>query len=141
MKISAINNNSVVNNKNFQGLWSKTSHSCNFDSGLGVFVVKDTFYYHPFSDETQDEINKVVDDNSFADVVCINGEENPKYVIKECKICKKLPFNKSDFEMYSQAKFNTPFTSLMKKIHKEVQTKFINKNFGEEQISAVNYIW
>ena len=98
-----------------------------------IFKNKETTYYHPFADETKEEINRVVDKNTCAYM----DESIPQYIIKECRVCTTLPFSKKQFNEYFTANSNTEITPAMKRIHAFVVDKFINSNL-DAQKSAIN---
>ena len=81
MRVSAINNTSI----NFQGLWRKTTQRTDFDKVMQIKRIEETSYYHPFSDETPEEIAHVVNSHSSADIEEEYGQS--VYIIKECKLC------------------------------------------------------
>ncbi len=136
MSVSSINNfNNLYNGKtqSFKGLWNKTSVSNDEDPGMGVFTNRETYYYHPFRNESINQISSVVINNSDAYV----DTESKVYVIKECKVCTPLSFTKEQFEDYSNATINTEPTDMIKKTHAEVQDKYLDYHLGR-QTSAVN---
>lgn len=128
MRISSINNISM----NFQGLWRESTQKTDFDKVMQIKRVEDTYYYHPFADEPQDEISQVVDKHSYADIVEKDGQS--VYIIKECKVCSRLPVDSQSYENY----MNTQrLSQRAKNIHRIVQNKFINPELHYQK-SAVN---
>ncbi len=131
MRVSAINNTSI----NFQGLWRKSSQKTDFDKVMQIIRTEETYYYHPFSNETQEDIRNVVATNSSADIDEKSG--NPKYIIHDCKVCSTLPIEEKDFIQYSQSSQTTRLNKLIKRVHKIVQGKYVNPDLNNQQ-SAVN---
>lgn len=141
MKINSINyslnyNKPTHKAQNFEGLWGKTSKNTDFDAVLGIPKVEETSYYYPFSDETQDEINKVVKENTSADIDETDGAM--KYKINDCRVCTTLPFKKVNFENYTAMNEKSKLYSNTKVIHYSVKDKYLNNGYGSEQISASN---
>ena len=126
-------NNKLNNNQSFKGLWGKSSLVSDEDPGMGVFTNRETRYYHPFADESHEEVLSTMTRNSDA---YINTEECT-YVIKECKLCAPLSFTKTDYEKYKTAHSFTTLTDSIKRIHEEVKDKYTNCE-RDKQNSAVN---
>lgn len=137
MKVSAIHNNYNFQNSkslNFNGLWGNTKRLIDRDPVMGVKTDYQTYFYYPYMDETQEDINKVVSDNTAA---YIDDSTNVStYVVKECKVCTTLPFKKVHFDNYQAANSATRMTPNLKRVHFSVQDKYINNI--DEQKSAVN---
>lgn len=136
MNISAINqtyNMKSNQTQAFKGLWRQTTASNDRDKAMCIFKNKETTYYHPFSDETKEEIDKVVEKNSCAYM----DESIPQYIIKECRVCTTLPFTKKQFNEYYSANSNIEVTPTIRRIHAFVSDKFINSNL-DAQKSAIN---
>ncbi len=139
MKISAKNpisnlNTNKMKQESFKGLWGKTTVTSDIDSGLGVNVVTETYYYYPFQDETVEQVKEIVRQNT-SDYVDEKSRPN-RYLIHECKVGMILPFQSVHFKNYQQARdVNNVYTNL-KKVHFSVKDKYLN-NTGE-QISAYN---
>ena len=131
MNINQINN--IYNTQAFKGLWNKTTVNADHDKGMGVFTVRETTYYHPYSDETRDEIASVVKANSNA---YIDNETN-QYKIKECRVCTTLPMTKKDYEEYAAATNNTLLTEKLRNIHIDVRDKYTDNEWNNQK-SAVN---
>ncbi len=136
MKITPINYNTYNKAQNFSGLWGKTSRRTDFDQSLGVPKIEDTYYYYPFSDETQAEIQSVIKSNTSADI----DEENgiPKYKIKSCKICMTLPLKKVNYKNYSEMTPDNRLTSMIKRAHYCVKDKYVTNEYGPNQTPAIN---
>lgn len=136
MNISAINqtyNMKSNQTQAFKGLWRQTTASNDRDKAMCIFKNKETTYYHPFSDETKEEIDKVVKKNSCAYM----DESIPQYIIKECRVCTTLPFSKKQFNEYYSANSDIEVTPTIRRIHAFVSDKFINSNL-DAQKSAIN---
>ena len=133
MKISAFNQ--TIHNKNFQGLWRETRRKVDVDPILNVPQIRDTHFYHPFIDETEEEINNTIKKINKAEFITENG--NVKYYIRECRLGLKIPYTQKEFEAYS--KISTGFVGKKEKaIHEAVQGKYINSSIDGEQKSASN---
>ena len=128
MRISSLNNISM----NFQGLWRESTQKTDFDRVMQIKKIENTYYYHPFSDESKDEISQVVSKNSYADIVEQNGQ--PVYIIDECKVCSKLPVDSQSYENYMKAQ---RLSQRAKNIHRIVQNKYINPELHYQK-PAVN---
>lgn len=133
IQVSNSFNYKINNNQAFKGLWGKTSHVIDEDKGMGAFINRETRYYHPFSDESRDEISSQINRNSSAH---INSQECT-YVIKECKVCAPLSFKEEEYKKYKNADKSTILTDRIKQIHEEVKSKYTNCE-RDKQISAVN---
>lgn len=136
MNITQVSNSfnyKTNNNQSFKGLWGKTSHVIDEDKGMGAFINKETRYYHPFSNESRDEISSTITSNSSAYI----NSQDCTYVIKECKVCSPLNFTKEEYEEYKNANKSTTLTDRIKQIHVAVKDKFKNCQL-DEQDTAVN---
>lgn len=136
MDISAVNHSYNFNQNNtpaFKGLWRRTSLINDKEPAMCVFKNQETYYYHPFADETEEDIKKVVAQNSRAYI----DKEKRQYIVKECKVCSTLSITKSDFEEYKKASYYSPITEKLKAIHMTVRDLFINNNLNG-QTPAVN---
>lgn len=134
MKISCISNSI----RNFNGLWGKTSRRTDFDRSLGVPKVEDTYYYYPFSDETQDEIKQVLKQNNDA---LINDDDGfTKYITKYCKLCTTLPLKKVNYENYINMKPSNKLTTMMRRVHYCVKDKYRTNEYGLDQVPAISEV-
>ena len=136
MNITQVSNSfnyKVNNNQTFKGLWGKSSLVNDEDPGMGIFTNRETRYYHPFADESQNEISSTITKNSDAYI----NTEACTYVIKECKQCAPLSFTKTDYERYKTAHSFTTLTDSIKRIHEEVKDKYTNCELNTQK-SAVN---
>ncbi len=138
MQINSINynNKQMVKTPSFEGLWGKTSKNTDFDVVLGVPKVEETSYYYPFADETREEINKVIKENTKADIEEQGG--SIKYKINDCRLCTTLPFKQSHFDNYRVMNEKSKLYNNMKTVHYSVKDKYINNGYGSEQVSAIN---
>lgn len=133
MKISAINNSII--NKNFQGLWRESKQKVDFDPIMNVPKIRDTHFYHPFSDETDEEIKDTIKSVNKAEFIKEDG--TVKYYVRECRLCLKTHFTREEFEAYS--KISSGFVGKKEKaIHEEVQGKYLNSSIDGAQKSASN---
>lgn len=136
MRVAGINqayNLKQNNTQAFKGLWGKTSMINDIEPAMCIFKNQTTYYYYPFLDETDEEINKVVKENSSAYI----DEKSRRYKVNECRVCVTLPCTKSAYEEYTKADASTKLTEYLKDIHMGVNNKYIN-NALNHQISAVN---
>lgn len=136
MNISAINhtyNSNRNNTQAFKGLWGKTSVINDQEPAMCVFKNQETCYYYPFEDESNEEIRKVVERNSYANIDVIRKQ----YKVRECKICTTLPFTKNAYQQYENAGLTTEVTDDLTNIHMSVKDKFTNNKLNQ-QTSAVN---
>ena len=122
-------------NNSFKGLWGETSVMKDKDPALCIMSEQQTYYYYPFFDETQDEIDLAVEQNTNAYIDDYAPE--PIYVLKECKVCTRLPFTKAAFSNYIRTKNTENIEPEYRKIHTNVVGKYLNNNLGA-QISAQN---
>ena len=121
----------------FKGLWSKTTIKSDFDDIMGVLKITKTTYYHPFKNETPDEIKSVIEANKNA-YIDEPADEKPKYYINECKQCTKLPFDASAYKSYVEATSSTRLSPTLKMVNFYVADKYKNNKYGDEQIPAIN---
>lgn len=119
--------NTIQKSQSFQGLWGETTRLFDKDPVLGIGTDYSTYYYYPFMDESAQEVQEVVDQNTDAYI----DEKLNKYIVKECKICTTLPFKKVHFDNYVAADSSTRMTQNLKKVHYSVQDKYTN-NIGEQ---------
>ncbi len=132
MRVSNINNI-----QSFKGLWAKTTIKSDFDDIMGVLKIIKTTYYHPFKDETPEEIKSIIDSNKVAYIEEPEGEK-PKYYINECKQCTKLPFDSSAYKSYLEATSSTRLSRTLKMVNYYATDKYKNNEYGDKQITAVN---
>lgn len=133
MKISSLNQ--TVQNKNFKGLWKEPRVKIDFDPILNVPKIKDTYFYHPFANETEQEIKDTIKRVNKAEFINDNG--TVKYYVRECRLCLKTPFTKEEFEAYTN--ISSGFVGKKEKaIHEAVQGKYLNSPLDGEQKSASN---
>ncbi len=106
MRISAINQNRFSSyskfNQNFKGLWGKSLSDHYEDS---MYSSDSTVhYYYPFKDESQNEIDKVVNEKEYNNTSC--ADPRTVYDPITCSesvsvsVQKKLPFTKNEFYAY-----------------------------------------
>ncbi len=140
MKVSSVNNinnfnlqKRGINTKSFSGLWGKTSFRTDYDPVLSVPKIETTYYYYPFNDEKQEDIDKITQSNSSAKIV-----DNSKYIVKECRQCYTLPFTEAEYNEYSTANLSRNVKGKMRNIHYNVKDKYINLDVHENQKSAAN---
>ncbi len=137
MKIGAIKGYYKFNSKNtFKGLWAQTTKTSDYEGVLSLLKVTRTSYYHPFKNESANEINQVVNDNTKAYIE--DNNNNARYIIHECKICTTLPFTQEQFTNYLNSGFDTRLTPTNKLINRYVQNLYINNGESTEQTPAVN---
>lgn len=130
MRISAINQNSIYSyhklNQNFKGLWGKSTSEHYEDSMYSDDFT--THYYYPFKDETQDEIDKVVQENEYSNTSCADPRlvYNPITCSEGVSVSvkKKLPFTKSEFYAY----LNNPKSTTKRHI---IESEITNKDLEE----------
>ncbi len=133
MKILPVHNYNNTKTQNFNGLWGKTTFLVDRDSVLGVTTDTETYYYYPFIDESQEDIDKVLNRNKTA---YFDHDAGDRYVIKECKLCTTLPFKEAHFNNYKNADIATKLIPNIKKVHYSVLDKYLS-NIGEQD-SAIN---
>lgn len=136
MNISAVNHSNNFNQNNtqsFKGLWRRTSLINDKEPAMCIFKKQETYYYHPFADETDEDIKNVVAKNSKAYI----DMKKKQYVVNECKVCSTLSFTKSDFEEYKNAGYTSPITEKLKRVHLASRNLFINNELNG-QTPAVN---
>ncbi len=139
MKIAPLNytNNGNINkNQAFQGLWGKTSRNSDFDQALGIPKVEEVCYYYPFNDETQEQIQSVIDKNTEAYID--ESEDTPKYKIRDCRVCTTLPFQEVHYINYATLSPKSKLNNRIKLIHSFVKDKFVTNEYGPSQESAKN---
>lgn len=145
MKISGINNISGYKNvdnkntkqQNFNGLWMKTSVRTDVDFVLCVPQTTIVRYYSPFADENPQDVKQIVESRRNAGIIK-DARGNTRYIINECKLCKRLPFNEQQYEAYMTVKGKTVKNSLIDIIHNIVKTRFINDSLNKYQKPAFN---
>ncbi len=139
MQISAVNSNIFSQqNKSFKGLWEQTTKSSIDDEGMGILVEKITSYYHPFCDESENDILNVIAANDIAYIDDKNDKE-PVYKIFECKRCSTLPFKEASYNNTYLAYDDTKrITKKIKLVHRIAENLYKNNKYGKQQISAAN---
>lgn len=130
MNISRI---SQAYNNSFTGLWGKTTSYTDKDEALGIMKRKETKLYYPFANETQEEIDKVANDNTSA----VLDSPSRCYLINECKIGTRLPFTEKEFLMYKGLDEKSTITEKVRSIHLEVRNKYVDSVIDKQE-SAQN---
>ncbi|MCD7879338.1 MAG: hypothetical protein LUG16_05330 [Candidatus Gastranaerophilales bacterium] len=140
MKISPINEtlHSKYNKAaaGFNGLWGRTKTATDIDEGLGGTRVRQISYYYPYYDESEENIEKVVENNSYAKIEPIG--KSARYVTKECRICRKLPIPEEVYNIYKNYKSTDEMPKVFNEINNEIKDLFINNEPGEQK-SALNF--
>lgn len=139
MKITPLNysnTNKISKTQNFEGLWGKTSRTSDIEASLGIPKVEEVYYYYPYSDETQAEIQHVVDENTEAYID--ESDSVPKYKVKECRVCTTLPFNELSYLNYATLSPKAKISSKIKLVHSYAKDKFVTNEYGLNQEAAVN---
>lgn len=140
MQITPVNYYSYSNKQqkiqNFEGLWGKTTRKTDYDEAMGIPKIQEVYYYYPYMDESSEQIQKQIDNNTNAYIDEQNG--NSRYQIKECKVCTTLPFKEAHFRNYSEMTKADRLTPNIKRVHYSVRDKYINNVYGNEQKSAIN---
>ena len=93
----------INNSQNFKGLWGKNKELMSGDGD--VWFIEKTESYHPFKDETINEINKAKKQHSYNS--CNSWAEygyNFVYDIKKVQEEKRLPFTQQEFNSYKATK-------------------------------------
>lgn len=143
MKVSGINNfssinkNSNIKSQNFNGLWLKTSVRTDFDCVLCIPQTTVIRYYSPFSDETSEQVQSVIDKRKNANIFK-DERGNTRYIVNDCKLCKRLPFNEQQYEAYMILKNNPKNNRAIEEIHNIVQNRYTNDTLNKYQIPAYN---
>jgi len=130
-------NKNINKNKNlspsFDGLWGKTTFRADFEPVMSIPKIETIYYYYPFLNETEDEVRKIVDENSDAKIV-----DGSKYIVRECKQGYTMPFTEEQYKEYMQVGERTEITGLMRTIHKNVIDKYTTNDYAENQKSAAS---
>lgn len=141
MRVLPISNNYNTKQQSFNGLWGATSKNIDIDPTLGINTVYVTFYYYPFADESKEYINEIVQSHSNAYLDTPFGNQKPKYMVNECKICSTIPFSQDDYDSYyDETNPDADFTESKQRLHAFVANKFINHDYNNQQ-SAANEIF
>ena len=135
MRISSINNINYTKNRNFTGLWAKTTLNSDVDPALGILKVQETSYYYPFKDENLKVASVFVEGNKYAHIE--ENTDRPRYIVNDCRLCATLPFTQNEYEQYKSLPKGTRLNDLYRKIHGAVQKFYLDKTPGEQK-SAVN---
>lgn len=125
--------NSQNKNQSFEGLWGETSFRTDFDPVLFSPKIETIYYYYPFEGEKQEDIDKIIEENSSAKIV-----DGSKYVVNECKQGYTLPFTEADYKKYMKATMNDDLTYKLRTINRHVCKLYLNHEFGTPQQSAIN---
>ncbi len=138
MKIAAIKQIPNYNkSQNFKGLWALTTRRTDIDPGIGIPVINETSYYFPFSDESEQEINKVRQETENAQIE--QGKNGRKiYKFYDFQRCKTLPFTSESYKNYQNFTADEKLTNDLKIIHSFAQTLYTNNNYGKLQTHAEN---
>ena len=145
MKVSGINNISGYNmnvNKNtkaqnFNGLWLKTSVRTDVDFVLCVPQTTIVRYYSPFADEKPQDIQKIIDERRNASIFK-DGRGNTRYIINECKLCKRLPFNEQQYEAYMSVTDKQKSNPMIEEIHSLAKDRYTTDSLSKYQKPAYN---
>jgi len=117
----------------FNGLWGKTTFRADFDPVMAIPKIETIYYYYPFKNEKEEDVQKIIDNNSDARII-----DDSKYIVKECKLGYTLPFTEDEYKKYSQVGERTEITGLMREIHKNAIDKYTTNDFAEDQKSAAS---
>ena len=141
MNISSINSFNVNNKQvKFNGLWGKTTKSVDYDAVIATTKVTQEAYYFPFTNETQMDIDKAVEENTSSQIV--RGDDGKRQLlVRNSKVCAPLPITSSQYATYQKIKPSVPIKDNEKYIHVLLRDKYKNSGFDSEtltQNSAVN---
>ena len=138
MRVSAFNNIYKSCEQNFTGLWGKTTKPTPDISPVYFVPVATTnYYYYPFSDEKENDINELEKKIDRAEIT--GSGESQKIESDDCRVLSALPFNQSQFEAYQKINENDELTNDLRKIHIFVQDKYLNREYGNQK-PAINTI-
>lgn len=90
-----------VNNINFNGLWGKEKVTSDYGETMGY--ENTDRYYHPFQDESLDEI-KSIQEKYTKNSVNHNGGQYTIDYFEHCHINDKLGFTKAEWAQYTKDK-------------------------------------
>ena len=128
-----VKQSNTVNNQTFSGLWGKTKRRTDIDEGLNIPSITETYFYYPFSDETEQQIRQIQKETNKEYIENKNGSDKLyKYRFKRCR---KLPFTMNEFTNYY---LNSNLDKNSKIIHQYAQNLYTTKGFEIEQIPAFN---
>ncbi len=136
MKISQVSNAYNVKqnqSQSFKGLWGKTAFLNDFDQAMCIFKNETTYYYYPYLNETQKDIERVVRENTHSKI----DKKNNRFEKQICRVCATLPFTEAQFNEYRKMSKIEPSDIESGRIHRFVQDKFTNSPLNG-QVSAVN---
>ncbi len=142
MKISSINSvsNYNVHNKkqqNFSGLWLKTSMRTDIDCVLYVPQTIVTRYYCPFIDEDPEDVKKMINNRKNADIV-VTDRGHTRYLVNDCKLCTRIPFNQQQYEAYMNLGENYKNNRIINEMHYILRDKYTTDSLAKNQIPAYN---
>lgn len=127
---------SPIKPQSFKGVWAKSSQISDIDPAMNIPFVKKTYYYHPFADETEAQIAKVIKENSFAEIV---HDTEDKYIVKECKRALRTSFTAEQYFQYKNLTDKKDLVGNMKDIHSYLKNRYETSGFiDDNQISAIN---
>ncbi len=148
MKISPISNFNYTNrNKvSFNGVFAKTIRSCpDYDPVIATTIHTQTATYYPFYGETQEEIDKVVAQNSSSEIIR-NAEGKRQLLVRKCIVARKMETEESYYNEYSKIKKVENVTDMPDELiytHAFVKDKYLDSGFLNSdgtQKPAVNKI-
>lgn len=110
MKISSINP------MNFQGLWEHKSTGHRFDKGNNRLIFFDDFTYHPFADETQEEVEQVMTKERKTPILKhqLSETSTATIIVRNFKIGERLNIREEDYEQIQNMKKTTIGSDYMK---------------------------
>ena len=134
MKISSINNcNYSQRHQSFNGLWSKTiSQTPDYSTLYGMSEKHEVSVYPPFYDETQEQIDAAVAQNSSSQLA--KGPDNRRlFLIRECRIAAPILIKQNDYNEYMALDSVEDFSEKHRSTHVQVKDLYVNSGFNSDQ--------
>ena len=132
MNIKSISVNNIkcspIKPQSFKGVWGKSSQVSDIEPAMNIPLIKKYYYYYPFKDESEDQINKVLQENSDAKII---HDPDDKYVIKEARRTLRTSYTEDEYNKYKALTSTSNMDARMRSIHGAVQHMFSTSGFDD----------
>lgn len=133
MRISSINNYSHMTNRqqSFNGVWAKTIKACpDYDNVIATTIITQTASYFPFADETQEQIDEVVNKNSSSQIIK-DDDGRRQLLVRNCVVAPKMKVNKSHYDEYVKLRDIENISDELTYTHAFVKDKYLDSGFDD----------
>lgn len=132
MKISSINYYNKPQTT-FNGIWGKTIKSYpDYDPVIATNIITQTATYFPFADETQEQIDEVV--NQTASSAIIRDDTGKRQLlVRNCVVGPKMKVNQNYYDEYVKLKDIDNISRELTYTHAFVRDKYLDSGFEDPE--------